>query len=87
MAVRCTDVDLAGRHRIDDRRVRVDEELARKEVEYVLAGRGEMHARNEVTGGAVTFDPRDPSAAQIVDRLRPVPTNDEGGMVRGRSAT
>ena len=72
--------------RVDDRRVRVHEELAREEAQHVEALRREMHARDEVARGAVALHPRRAPPAQLGERLRTAAPHDERRVVGGRPA-
>jgi hypothetical protein len=64
----------------------MNEQLTREEAEDVEALRREVHPRYEVSGGAVTLDPRGSPAAQLGERLWSAATHDERRVVARRAA-
>ena len=87
MAVRRADVGFTARDRVDDRGMRMHEELAREEAEDVEPLRRHLQTRDEITGGAIALDPSGSSSAALFDRLRAATTSDEGGVIDGGTTT
>ncbi len=81
VAVRGADIGIAVHDGIDDRRVRMNEQLAREVAQHVDTLSSEVHTRNEVARSAVTLNPHRAPVSKIDDGARTAATNDQRGVV------